>query len=331
MVLFVMKLLLGAIKFQRYGSFLRKTECVNEIIEGREYCDCDIDISNCIFMRSFGYNGDGGVIYVVGENYTMSISDSMFFNVSSLTANGGAIYFDSATSKLYRICCSSCSAFSAGHFGFIQASKTNELELLSILLCAPNNIGFSSVRMITGDQKILSTNLSLNYAERVSGIGIISPSSYVCSYCTFCDNHVTQYICIYYYPNSGSMYYSNIIQNNSPSYGVIRINGGAPKFLYCIFDMNKDALFCVQTGSLTIAHCFIFHEGKLTTSNAVSMGQNNSLVKFQTYELRFFMSHYCNADFPINTNQKTQIIHQNSYQKKGILLLTWFCLISYNF
>jgi len=103
------------------------------------------------------------------------------------------------------------------------------------------------------------------------------------------------------------MSYANIINNNSPSaYGVVCVDSGAsPKLQYCVIDMNQNNLFCICSGSLEVSHSFISLTGALSVSTAVSIANNNSFSKRQTYQIQFFNSYYCNTDIPIRTIEAT--------------------------
>jgi len=75
--------------------------------------------------------------------------------------------------------------------------------------------------------------------------------------------------------------------------------------MYCIFDLNQNVLFCVYGGSLEVSHSFISLTGALSVSTAVSIANNNSFSKRQTYQIQFFNSYYCNTDIPIRTMEAT--------------------------
>ena len=77
------------------------------------------------------------------------------------------------------------------------------------------------------------------------------------------------------------------------------------QMMYCIFDLNQNVLFCVYGGSLEVSHSFISLTGALSVSTAVSIANNNSFSKRQTYQIQFFNSYYCNTDIPIRTMEAT--------------------------
>ena len=136
------------------------------------------------------------------------------------------------------------------------------------------------------------------------------PSSFSSIYCTFANNSAKNFMGIRLHSNMGTITFAIIIHNNSPSFGVIFVNGGAPKMMYCIFDMNSNTLFCVQSGSIQLSHCFISHNDQLSSDLSIETLTNNSFSKIETYQLQFFSSYLCNTDSvpertPINTEEQT--------------------------
>jgi len=224
----------------------------------------------------------------------------MFYNCVC-SGDGGAIYFYSPNSYLRMICANSCSA-SGYHFAYLSAYQVNQVEYLSVSNCSHTTSGYYSILLYTGDQRVDNTNSSMNNAERRSGIGISSPSTFTSSHCTFSNNKVSYWICIGFYSESGtiSMSYANIVHNNSPSYGVVHVEGAFPQMMYCIFKNNQNTLFCVYGGSLEVSHSFIDHSASsFSTSRAVSTSNNNSFTNTITYQLQFFNSIHCNTDIPL--------------------------------
>ena len=71
------------------------------------------------------------------------------------------------------------------------------------------------------------------------------------NYCTFYNNYVRDYWCIYLQGNSGTISKSNIILNNSPSYGVVYVESEGNYILKkCTFDQNKDNLIFINSFTL---------------------------------------------------------------------------------
>jgi len=276
------------------------TGCVNEnISQGRSHDSDNINISYCSFLRTSSYTGNGGVIYIDGATYSMSINYSMFKNC--VCSNyGGAIYSYSSNSYLGMICANRCFA-SWYHFAHLGSSQANQVEYLSVSNCSYTTSGNCAIFFQSGNQRVDNANSSMNNANIISGIGVNSPSPFTSSHCTFSNNKASSSRCIYFNSNSGkiSMSNANIIHNNSPSDGVVFSNGAGLKMLtYCIFQNNQNYLFYLEAGSLELSHSFIYHSSSFSTSASVST-TNNSFTCCLIYQIQFFNSHYCNADIPL--------------------------------
>jgi len=270
-----------------------KNLCINnDIIEGRSYYNSNVNISECMFIRFQQFSQKGAVIYISDGVYTLFVSFSMFINCASLS-DGGAIYFSSYKSMQKMICSFNCSSSSNGQYAYLYATMINEAEYISISTCNLKHNGRWPFILYSGNQVLASSNTSICKAFHGSGISIYEPTSFNGLYCTFSSNSVIDGICISFWSSSGLLSFSNVIQNNSPSLGVVRNYGGIQKIEYCIFNLNTGALFNVQSGSLHISHNYISHLGVSLTSN------NNSMIETQSYLFQFFSSHYCNADIPI--------------------------------
>jgi len=294
--------------------------CESESIDqGRSYEENNINISNCFFSRFQTYSGSGGVIYVSILSYSMLINSSMFYNCAC-TGEGGAIHFFSKNSCLRMICANSCSSSSYPHFAWLEASELNQGEFLSVSYCSNSTSGYYPIVLQSGNQRVDHTNSSMNKAERVSGIGIHYTSSFTSSHCTFSNNKAFQCQCIYLYPSLGtiSLSYANIVHNNSPSLGIILVQG-SNTMVYCIFQSNQDSLFCVWDGSLEVSHSFIDHSGSFSTSTAVSTSNNNSFTNIITYQIQYFNSLHCNADLPL-IEPKQMITFVQTYMKSTFFI-----------
>jgi len=276
--------------------------CENESIDqGRSYEEMNIDVFDCFFSRYLTYSGKGGVIYVNDGSYTMSIIYSMFYNCVC-SNEGGAIYFMATNSCLRMICANRCSA-SSQHFAILVASQMNQVEYLSVSNCSHDTSGYYSIYLETGDQMVDNTNSSMNNVIRYSGILIWTPSSFISTHCTLSNNNVTEWICLYFYSESGtvSMSYANIVHNNSPmAYGVVYVNGGGQiKMMNCIFQKNEGYLLCVTNSTLEVFHSFIDHSALSFSISTEVSTSNNTFTCLLTYQIQFFNSLHCNADIPL--------------------------------
>jgi len=296
--------------------------CESESLnQGRSYENKNINISDCVFLRSSTYSGDGGVIYVSGGTYSMFVNYSMFYNCMC-SGNGGAIHFSSSNSVVRMICAYKCYCGTNYYrnFAHFQASQVNQVDFLSLSYCSYTNLGYGSFWLYTGNQRVDNTNCSMNKAKRGSGMIITTPSSLTSIYCTFSNNIVSDYTCIEFYTKSGTISYANIVHNNSPSRGVVEVaNTGSYKMYNCIFDNNQNTLFYVGSGSLEVSHSIISHSGAFSAATSVSTGNNNSLTKRQTYQIQFFYSYHCHADNPLLTSMSTNPIltpHQTLFPEQ---------------
>ena len=238
---------------ERIGAHFRSS-CVSEnIVQGRSYNNCYIDIYDCHFSRSAKYvGGNGGVIYVNGGSYSMSISSSSFV-CCSCSERGGAIYFSSSSSVLNMVCACNCSAI-CEHFCFVCAPQ-NYVDYVSFAFCSPKDFGEFPIQLYQGVQRARQINSSLNNAYIISGLYIACPQSFTCSYCLLSNNSAADNTCLGFAYQSGIMSFSNIINNKCPSHGIVRVEmGGSYQMQYCVFYSNQNTLFCVYSGSLEISH-----------------------------------------------------------------------------
>jgi len=281
------------------GNFRMRSECLfHDVDVGLSYSQSNVMIYDCFFVRSVQNSGNGGVIFVSGGSYFMNVSRSMFYNCSC-SSSGGAIYFDSSNACLKTICANRCSA-SSKHFAYVETTQNNMAEFITFSDCSYSAVGQYGMWFHNGYQAISNLNSSMNNVQRGSGVIFSYPLSFHSSFCTVSHNYASQDICVEFYHCSGKLSFSNIVENNSPSsYGVNIINVGSSQMLYCIFRMNHNALFCVLSGSLSVSHCFIFHDETFSSLNPIAE-YNNSLTMMQTYKLQYYYTHFCYAELPIN-------------------------------
>jgi len=277
--------------------------CPNEsIFQGRSYFNVFVKVSNCFFIRTSLFTGNGGVIYINGGNFCLDLSYSMF-HLCSCSNEGGAIFFVSTNSSLRKVCSSRCSG-SYYNFARIQSSEENLVDYLSVTLCHYIQSGYVVFRLYSGYQIYDHSNSSLNKVYRVSGIGIGFSLSFIGSFCTFSNNNSSDWACFYSKNCKGTLTFTNIVHNNSPTgYGIVHINENHFKMNYCLFSGNTNALFCVELGSLELSHTLISHSGVYSIMTPFVLENNNSISPVtyrQSYNLEFFQSHYCNADNRIN-------------------------------
>jgi len=284
------------------------------ISQGRSYENSFVNISSCFFLRFSEFSGDGGVVYVSINYFSMYINSSMFYNCIC-SGHGGAIFYISSDSYFGMICANRCSSFSNHHFVVLSASHGNQIEYLSVCYCSKSPSGFYPIWLESGYQIFNNNNCSLNNAQRGSVIGIDSPSMFSSLYCTFSNNIASEERCIYIFSESGSISFlsSNFVHNNSPSRnGVIFVQGdGYKKMMNCIFHNNHNYLFCIWQGSLEVSNCFIDHSlYSLSTLTIVSTETNNSFSFIMTFQIPFFNSFHCYADLPLIVYSLTRSINE---------------------
>jgi len=267
-----------------------KSSCINEKISvGRSYESNSFNIFDCFFTRLHSFNGNGGVIFCSASGYSLDLERSMFFSCSS-SGRGGSVYFSSSNSKILMICSNQCIAQGDAHFALILLSQNGHFNFSSINNCTYN------LRDVTlwpwgGSQTLESSNISKNTCRLASSLLVHSPISFSISRFTIYGNQATQSQCIWLYANSGTISFSNIVNNNSPNgKGVIYTDSASSYTIeYCIFHGNSDSLFFSEVGSsLTIRNNYIHHSSYTDSAN------NNSILLVKEYPLEHFRSFYCN-------------------------------------
>jgi len=281
--------------------------CESESIDqGRSYYQMNISISDCFFSRSLAISGNGGVIFVDGGSYSMSVNYSMFYNC--VCSNyGGAIYFSSTNSNLRMICANRCSCAATsichGNFAYISASQMNQVEYLSSSYCSHTTSGYCPIQIDSGNQRVDNSNFSQNKVIYHSSIVLSGSSISKMTQSSFVNNTSSDCYCIW----SGSIsviQYINLIYNNSPSrYGVVTAWFGSAQYLFCIFYHNSNCLFFVSYGSISVHHSYIYHLGSFGTAST----SNNSMILTETYSHSFFSTYYCQTySQPSESPQPTQ-------------------------
>jgi len=284
----------------RLVSFIISSHCESEnIASGRSYNEQSVIISYCSFSRSSQLTGNGGVISISSSEYSLSVTQTIFYFCTS-SSNGGAIYFSSSTSFLNMICADKCGSAS-GNFAYFSTSTENYIGYLSILNSYHISNELSTLCTFFGDQNIKGSNSSFNQALYYSSLRIASPVSVTCSFSSFYSNSASEYSCIGVWKNSGEISYCNVVGNNSPKAHsvILSYDGAKVTFKYSIFKQNLNKLFASGTGSsITITSSFISHTGDVS-SGSVTAVNNNSFISTKTYCFQFYQTQYCKADNPV--------------------------------
>ena len=184
--------------------------------------------------------------------------------------------------------------------------------------CGPSTAtGENGISLQHGNESLISTNFSLNYAKSNSAFSIETSTKFFGLFNNFINNQVLDSSCIRQYRNTNNeLKNNNFIGNNSPNNGIIYIwsNGG---FIISnsIFYLNIIYLFFVSSGFLNIQNCYIVHiinslqYGSITTSNLLIT--NNLLTN--TFNLIHYKTYLCFADktlININISKKLNLFHR---------------------
>jgi len=303
-------------------SIIRSEGCDSvSIAQGRSFNNLNVLIYDCKFVRSESFGENGGVIYLSGMTYILNLTSTIFSNCKT-TTNGGAIYSESSDSYLSNVCAYQCySAYY--HFATLKSGNNNHVNFLSMNSCSNDLSGIRSLRMYYGSQIVKSINSSLNKAELSSGIYFNNPSNILFSFCTFSSNRVLKGQCIYFYEFTGTMSYTNIIDNDSPlSHGVIYMDKGNLNIDNCIMSINSNTLFNLRSGSIILSNCYVHHLALFSSSIEVNTTNNNNQFEFTpTHAITFFATEQCYAEI-INTDQtleRTNIETPESTVEKTII------------
>jgi len=221
--------------------------------------------------------------------------------------DGGAIYFCNSPNTVLKNVCSyrcSCGNTSYYNFGIIGGQSINTADLCSVIQCSNNDgNGYYSVCFMNGNQMINSINSSNNRVISHSGASFWNVITRTVKYCTFANNNASQSICVSQGQNkdhSARIEYTNIVNNNSPSSGVVFTHHGIQYLSNFIFYMNSNTLFSSQYGSISVEKSYIDHNSsyldQYTKLNSVLFTQTN------TFEFTFYL-----CRFPFRTNEETPL------------------------
>ena len=258
-----------------------------------------LDLKDCIFSRVTLFNNKGGIIFITDISILMTISDCIFYNCSSI--EGGAIFYSSTNDYsgciINKTCSYRCYAQKYSFlFKLINSNKNIFLKLNSI--SESPNYSFETVDLFYGNQKIEFLNSSKNNCSYVAGFTESYSNQFYCYYSTFINNLLSQGIVNHFYGgNNNYLYFSNIINNNSPTRGIIDFHGSISNINNCIFYNNKNTLFNIYSSSTFYINNNIishnFNIGTLTNNN------NNSNLFFKTYLINHFFTKYCENNFKL--------------------------------
>jgi len=303
----------------RLFCFVIRNSCTNYPSDTRSFILSTgaLTVQNCVFSRSSTYSGDGSVIYYSG-NSQFTLKESSFYKCCS-SSSGGAIIATSNDLFFYKVCARECKCLSYGEFSFISNTGKGEFSFVSMLYCSDDNNGNYPVYMQGGNQIFGDSNSSYNYVAVASGFCFDSPSQLSVTYSSFSNNRATSRICVYFHRGSGNrnMEKCNIINNNSPTGGVVISNYGGDYTLNdCIMIDNIDKVLCAEDATLRVNSCYIYHSGDIYTGNVIFA--NLQLIKTAPFPLTHFYTYYCQAE------ANHPMIYSRNSIKRGIFVSLLF-------
>jgi len=272
--------------------------CLNmNISQGRSYVNSDVDISFCIFGRLSSFEGDGGVISIVGKTFFLYASYTSFSKCSS-SGRGGAIFFDSESQIMRYICSNQCYSKN-GQFGSFCTNSSNQIEYLSMARNLES--GSYGILQQNGKPTSINCNYSMNSGLNYVGSFIFTDeyysNNYKNCYSTYVNNMAKDSCVLGVQSGRYLIQYVNFVHNISPMGGVI-LNQNLMEIRYSIFHSNFNILF-ENNGILGIHHSYVFHKYTITNKNTITMDNNNTLTYTATYKLPYFQKEQCYADIPV--------------------------------
>ena len=239
----------------------------------------------------------------------------------------GVIFFSRGLDiKLNKICSLYCKTNHSYQFGYFQTYNNQFFNLITIYKCNNESIGYNTLCLENGNQKLSNINITYNYNKEISGISYISPNNMNSNFLTFYNNKVKNYNCIMLNGNNGIILKSNIINNDSPyKNGVLYVmNSLNYSFYECIFDKNHHTLIFIESGLIFLINCSINHDiSRITTD----LGNQPYILPF-LYTVTNYYSHdiyYCSQ---INNfiSIKPVFTKEISNQELNILNLSWISI-----
>ena len=206
-----------------------KTSCITN-----RSINQNININDCL-ISYYSSSEFGSVIYI-DNSFSLSINDTTFYQCIS-QGWGGAIYFQYGLNiQLYKICAINCKAKSFQFAFFRTMYNSNQTIDLNIISKCNNPQGDTTLNLYYGNQIIINSNITFNENDSCSGINYDTPFQMKSYHCTFYNNSVRTFYCIFCEGSTGDISKINIILNNSPmNYGVVTIDGGLYSLNECIF------------------------------------------------------------------------------------------------
>ena len=288
----------------------------------------NINMNNCL-ISIISSSENGGAISIT-SSYSLNINYTTFFLCISTSGNAGAIYFSLGLNiSFYSICAFNCKSASGYYYQFsaLHTKNNQKLDLISINNCS-NLLGSRTVGFFYGNQTISNINISFNNNIQRSGIYYANPNSMFSNYCTFYNNTVSSFCCIYLQGKTGTISKSNIILNNSPNtnYGVVYVEDGNYCLNECIFDKNENIIIFVNSGILQLINCY-YLTGSSSFSGLITDTLKFTKTNYQIHSIYF--TFYCSYNILGNSpiHSKMIIKHPN-FQIIYIISIIYITVIS---
>ena len=265
-----------------------------------------INISNNFYLLdSLFYNllsEQGSAIYCFSSNEIKLVIEFCTFTLCRSNGLGGAITFNCPTNGgivISQTCAHECSTpRSHGQFSYIYSSKNqlSMLHYLSINKCSnvvSTNSLTSPIYLLSGQQGVISNNISGNFVYHVSGIYIKNPNQFIMTFTTFYRNYAKFSMCLYLWGNNGNIKNCNFIENHSPSRSVISNSYSNTIIELSIFYNNHYNLFGnFYNGELKLINCFIQNIFQ-TSGNNIQFISNYKF--YEILNITYFNTFYCRS------------------------------------
>ena len=274
---------------------------------------------NCYFFKILS-NDLGGALYF-NYNFDISISSTLFFECFTTSTSGGGYYIISNNFFLEKTCGFNCShnsnSVEGSSFGFSYIQNKNIIFFSSISNMKTKNDFRNSILLKSGYQNISNFNSSNNYLYQNPLLFPKSPLSHHIKFCSFQNNFCIDSIGIWIYGGSQNFYnLSNIINNSSPTQGLLCNESPFSIITECIFLNNKGPILGVFNGYMKVNFCFIDYLTITYNSPDLISNYNYSF----TYKIDHLFTYYC-----LN-NYKNYSKKLNKFNQFLILFLINFIL-----
>ena len=149
---------------------------------------------NCLFERNRNAVGAGGSIQLVGKNLFLYVLQSTFYKCTS-DGIGGAIYFNSNSSIIEKICVIECRSKLYHHFCHINCIDGFENNTSYISLSRSpytGSDGIQTMHVQGGKLYFHNSNLTYSYCQATPSIAINQPDPLEAKFNTIMSNYASE-------------------------------------------------------------------------------------------------------------------------------------------